>query len=374
MMIKRPFWISRIESAWKKRSVVWLSGVRRVGKTSLVKMFPGAMYVNCDLPSSMRRLSDPEAFFKGINKPGILIFDEVHKLPDPSSVLKIAADEYPGLKVLATGSSTLEATGKFRDSLTGRKTGIYLSPILWTECREVFHNSDLDHRLLHGGLPEPFMMSTPDPEFFLEWRDSFYARDIQELFNLRNREGFYKLMEILLRQSSGQSDYTELAKLSGLSRPSVMTYLEAMRIANFIFPLKPYHGGSVREILKRPKVYAFDTGFIAFSRGWTGIRDEDRGLLWEHLVLDLLRAEIPDPMLFYWQDKSGREIDFVVKRFDGSVDLIECKINPDQFNPETLKLFRQNNPAGRNYCLSPNATLWYSGIKDGLAVQFQDRI
>lgn len=373
-MIERPFWISRIESAWKKRSVVWLSGVRRVGKTSLVKMVPGAMYVNCDLPSSLRRLSDPEAFFKEINKPGILIFDEVHKLPDPSSVLKIAADEYSDIKILATGSSTLEATGKFRDNLAGRKTGIYLSPILWTECRDVFNNSDLDHRLLHGGMPEPFMMNTPDPEFFLEWRDSFYARDIQELFNLRNREGFYKLMEILLRQSSGQSDYTELAKLSGLSRPSVMTYLEAMRIANFIFPLKPYHGGSVREILKRPKVYAFDTGFVAFSRGWTSIRDEDRGLLWEHLVLDLLRAEIPDSMLFYWQDKSGREIDFVVKRFDGSVDLIECKINPDQFNPETLKLFRLNNPAGRNYCLSPNTTQWYSGTKDGLTVQFQDGI
>ncbi len=47
----RPFWINNIKQAWEKRSVVWLSGVRKVGKTTLVKMFPEAVYINCDLPS-----------------------------------------------------------------------------------------------------------------------------------------------------------------------------------------------------------------------------------------------------------------------------------------------------------------------------------
>ena len=51
----------------------------------------------------------------------MLILDEVHHLDDPSRLLKIAADAYPNLKVLATGSSTLAATRKFRDSPTGRK-------------------------------------------------------------------------------------------------------------------------------------------------------------------------------------------------------------------------------------------------------------
>jgi len=373
-MIERPFWIRRIENAWEKRSLVWLSGVRRVGKTSLAKMFPEAIYFNCDLPSSLRRLSDPEFFLAGISPGTTLILDEVHKLPDPSNILKIATDEFPQIKILATGSSTLEATEKFRDSLTGRKTGIYMSPILWTECMEVFGNPDLDHRLLNGGLPEPFLANKPDPEFFLEWRDSFYARDIQELFKLRNREGFFKLMELLLRQSSGQADYHELAKLSGLSRPSVITYLEAMRIANFIFLLKPFHGGAAREILKRPKIYTFDTGFVAFSKGWNSIRDEDRGWLWEHLVLDMLRASVQDSMVFYWQDKSDREIDFVVRQAGGSIDLIECKINPDRFDPATLKLFRKRYPEGRNYCLSPYVTQPYKGSRDGLAIQFQNQI
>lgn len=50
-----------------------------------------------------------------------VVLDEIHRLPNPAEFLKIAADHYPHVKVLATGSSTLSATTKFRDTLTGRK-------------------------------------------------------------------------------------------------------------------------------------------------------------------------------------------------------------------------------------------------------------
>lgn len=60
-MIERSFWISKIRDAWKARPIVWLSGVRRVGKTTLAKMFEQIIYLNCDLPSTWRRLQDPES-------------------------------------------------------------------------------------------------------------------------------------------------------------------------------------------------------------------------------------------------------------------------------------------------------------------------
>ena len=153
-MIRRECWLKQIEDAWRKRSVVWLSGVRRVGKTTLVKMWPDAVYLNCDLPSVVRRLEDPELYLESQTAGTILVFDEIHHLDDPSRLLKIAADEYPDLKILATGSSTLAATRKFRDSLTGRKLSIRLCPVLWEECAESFGIPDFDRRLLHGGFPE----------------------------------------------------------------------------------------------------------------------------------------------------------------------------------------------------------------------------
>ncbi|RPJ76090.1 MAG: DUF4143 domain-containing protein, partial [Acidobacteria bacterium] len=91
-------------------------------------------------------------------------------------------------------------------------------------------------------------------------------------------------------------------------------YLEAMAVAQALMPVPPFHGGSRREIVKRPKVYGFDTGFVAFVRGWTAIRDEDRGPLWEHLVLDVLRARPAGGAVAYWRDKTGREVDFVLPR------------------------------------------------------------
>ena len=352
-MIERPLWLERVRQAWTKRSVVWLSGVLRVGKTTITRMLPEAVYLNCDLPSAVRALEDPELFFGAQAADALLVFDEVHRLDDPSRLLKIAADEYPHLKVLATGSSTLAATRKFSDSLAGRKWAIHLCPVLWEECAEPFGVPDLDRRLLHGGLPELWLAARKDPAFLNEWIDSFYARDILELFGIRNRQGFLALFRLLLRQSGGQLDYSQLANLSEMSRVTVKAHIEAMQIAHVVHLLRPFHGGGKREIVSRPKCYAFDTGFVTFEKGWDTIRADDRGLLWEHLVLDSLRFQFADEDIFYWQDKSRREIDFVIRRGRDRVDVVECKINPDRLDAAQVEAFRALYPVGDNYIVSP---------------------
>ena len=343
----------RLHKAWETRPIIWLSGVRRVGKTTLSRMIPDGRHLNCDLPSVQRLLEDPELFLDGLEPDSVLVLDEVHRLPDPSRVLKIAADEYPGIRVLATGSSTLAATGKFRDALTGRKQEVHLCPVPWEECLDSFGVGDLDRRLLQGGLPEALLAAKADPEFYSEWIDSLYARDILELFNIRSRGGFLGLLRLLLRRSGGQVDYTSLASLTELARPTVRAHIDAMVAAHVVRLLKPFHGGSKQEIVSRPKCYAFDTGFVAFGRGWEQIRDDDRGILWEHLVLDSLSMRFHQDDVLYWQDKSRREVDFVIRRAQGAVDTVECKINPDRLNPGPVEVFRQIYPKGMNYVVTP---------------------
>jgi uncharacterized protein len=246
-----------------------------------------------------------------------------------------------------------------------------------------FQISDLDHRLLHGGLPEPLLEKEKDPSFFSEWIDSFYARDIQELFGIRNRVGFIKLLHLLLRQSGGFIDYSNLAKLCDLSRPTVKAHIEAMGIAHAVFQLSPFHGGSRREITQRPKCYGFDTGFVTFIKGWDTIREDDRGILWEHLVLDTLRTRINPLNLFYWRDKSQREIDFIVKRQRRQVDALECKINPDHFDPKSFSAFRSLYPDGNNYIISSqikspykrrhiDLTIQYCSLRHFVTMEFSD--
>lgn len=218
---------------------------------------------------------------------------------------------------------------------------------------------------MNGGLPELLLSEDKKGELYSEWIDSYYARDIQELFNVRNRTGFLKLMNILFLQSGGLLEIVSLARESGLSRPTVMAHLEALGIVHAIYMERPFSGGGRKEIVRQPKVYAFDTGFVCHIRGWNEGRETDRGFLWEHLVLDMLRVNAGN--VFYWSDKYGDEVDFVVKGLHGEVHAFECKINPDKYSWTAISKFRNYYPKGRNFCLSPhireNYTLSHSGIE-----------
>ena len=149
-MVTRRFWVKSVEAAWQNRPVVWLSGVRRVGKTFLCRSLPRVEYFDCELPRVRRLMEEPEGFLKSLAGKRIVL-DEVHRLDNPSQLLKISADHYPDVRVIATGSSTLGATSKFRDSLAGRKRDIWLTPMIGSDLTD-FENEDLEHRFLHGGL------------------------------------------------------------------------------------------------------------------------------------------------------------------------------------------------------------------------------
>ena len=369
-MFNRQFWISRIESAWKIRPLIWLSGVRRVGKTTLAHQISNAHYINCDLPSEIRGMTDPESFLDKFPKGSRVVLDEIHRLDDPSRLLKIAADVYPHLRIMATGSSTLAATKKFKDSLTGRKISIHLPPVLWPECVQDAEITNISRRFLNGGLPQQLLASHRDPSLFSEWLDSFYARDVQELFNVRNRTGFIKLLQLLLRQSGGALNIGTMAAECEISRPTAISYLEALVLSHAIILVRPFHGGSKREIIQQPRCYGFDTGFVCHEKGWDSLRRDDHGILWEHLVLDTLQTCFGDDRVFYWRDKEDHEIDFIILEKRDAITAVECKINPDKFRPENLARFRTKYPFGNNWVISPLVKTVFKKRFDNLTVEF----
>jgi len=139
---------------------------------------------------------DPQGFLDQCSGKRIIL-DEIHRLAQPTEILKIAADHYPMLRILATGSSTLGASHKFQDTLAGRKRQIHLFPVLFRELSS-FGVGNLEQRLLHGGLPENMQSSGFPEKDFAEWMDAFWARDIQEMFRLEKRAAFFRLFELLL--------------------------------------------------------------------------------------------------------------------------------------------------------------------------------
>ena len=359
-MIERPFWQQRIEDAWREAPIAWLCGVRRAGKTTLARVLGDerVLYLNCDLPEVEDRVRDPLLFFRSCGKP-VVVFDEIHQLRDPARVLKVGADEFPKLKILATGSSTLAASKKFRDTLAGRKRLVHLVPVLLEEL-PAFDGATLTRRLLHGGLPPALLAEAKKPSFYREWTDSFFARDIQRLFGFRDVNRFNAFFEYCLRQSGGQFEPTKAASAVSITRPTVESHLRALEITHAITLVRPFHGGGQNEIVRQPKVYAFDTGFVSWARGWEPLRPDDCGALWEHIVLEHLQAHFPDQPVRYWRDKQGHEVDFVMARGRDEVDVIECKWNSAAFDSAALAIFRSHYPKGRNYLVSPSGTPGYT--------------
>lgn len=357
-MIAREFWLNLLEQAWREAPIAWLAGVRRSGKTVLARSLPDekAVYLNCDLPAVDDALRDPALYFRGCAKP-VVIFDEVHQLRDPARVLKIAADEFPALKVLATGSSTLAASRKFRDTLAGRKRVVHLTPVMWDELAAF--GVALPQRLLHGGLPQALLAPVKAPSFYREWLDSFFARDVQRLFGFRDFTRFNAVFEYVLRLSGGLFSAAKAATSLGIARPTVESHLRALEVTHAAVVVRPFHAGRPTEIVKQPKVYAFDTGFVSFARGWDALRPDDLGLLWEHVVLEHLQAHFPGEPIRHWRDRTGRELDFVLARGRDSVDVVECKWDPATMDARALNAFRALYPAGRNYLVSPSATPGY---------------
>jgi predicted AAA+ superfamily ATPase len=368
-MVERHYWHGLLKTAWEKRSILWLSGVRRVGKTCLCQSLPGIEYFDCELPSARRMMQDPEAFLDGLRGKRIVL-DEIHRLSNPSELLKIAADHYRDIHVIATGSSTLGASRKFRDTLTGRKRDIWLTPMTLSDLADA-KATGLEHRLLRGGLPPFFLEPEVDERDFQEWMDAYWAKDIQEMFRLERRDSFQKLTELILAQSGGIFEATHFAGPCEVSRPTITNYLRVLEATYVAHIIRPYSARKSSEIVSAPKVYGFDTGFICNYRGWQQLRREDLGSLWEHFVLNEIMARMQTRNVFYWRDKRGHEIDFVLAVRGGNPIAIECKWSADNFDAVNLKAFRRQHPQGENVVLATDVKAHFQRNYESLKVRFE---
>jgi predicted AAA+ superfamily ATPase len=291
-------------------------------------------------------LDDPEGFLAGVSGKRIIL-DEIHRLRAPAELLKIAADHHPKLQVLATGSSTLGASRKFRDTLTGRKIELWLTPMILADLAD-FHRPALPHRLLHGGLPPFFLAQTLPEREFQEWMDAYWAKDIQELFRLERRYSFQKFAELIMARSGGIFEANKFTTECEVSRQTITNYLRALEATFVAHIIRPFSSHRPTEIVAAPKVYAFDTGFVCYHRGWHELRPEDLGLLWEHFVLNELHGQFQTRDIRYWRDKQGHEVDFVLVDRSGPPTAIECKWSASHFDPTNLRAFRRLYPQGRN--------------------------
>lgn len=314
-------------------------------------------------------MEDPEAFLAG-QRGKRVVLDEIHRLVNPSELLKIAADHYRDVHIVATGSSTLGASRGFRDTLTGRKRDVWLTPMCLADLDDA-GSTNLEQRLLRGGLPAFFLEKEVEEREFQEWLDSYWAKDIQEMFRLERRDSFQKLTEMVMAQSGGIFEATRFAAACEVSRPTVANYLRVLEATFVAHVIRPFSARRQSEIVSAPKVYGFDTGFVCAYRGWRELRREDLGDLWEHFVLNEIMTQTQSRDVHYWRDKRGHEIDFVLSGRGGKPTAIECKWSATGFDATNLAAFRRLHRLGENIVLAADVKTAFQRNYGTLKVRFE---
>lgn len=314
-------------------------------------------------------MEDPEGFLQK-HRGHRIVLDEIHRLANPSELLKIAADHFPDTRVLATGSSTLEATAKFSDTLAGRRETVWLTPMIGADLT-AFDETDLQHRFLHGGLPQLFLASELPERDFQDWIDAYWAKDIQELFRLERHWSFQRFVELLFTQSGGMFEATRFAAPCEVSRQTITNYLAVLEATFVAHVVRPYSTHRSTEITSAPKVYGFDTGFVCHYRGWDVLRNDDLGLLWEHFVLNEVQGRLQHRTLRYWRNKHGAEVDFVLpRRGKGSPIAVECKWTAGSFDAAAMSAFRRLYPDGPNFVVASDIDTPHTRRHRDLTVEF----
>jgi predicted AAA+ superfamily ATPase len=224
--------------------------------------------------------------------------------------------------------------------------------------------ASLSTRLLRGGLPPTLLSEDLDLDFYGEWIDSFYARDIQELYSIEKRQAFLKALEYLLVANGTQFEMTKLAQASGVSRPTIVKYLDALENTNAITLVRPFSGNAEQEIVSMPKVYGFDTGFCCYVQGVRQLGPRDSGPLLENLTLETFQAYGFGKTIKYWRTKSRQELDFVLPLSKGNVLAVECKWKEKNFSEDSLLSFRKYCPDGENWIVTSGSITREMKVKE----------
>ena len=309
-------------------------GPRQSGKTTLVRsLFSDKPYVSLEDPDTRQyALEDPRGFLA--NYPEGAILDEVQRTPDLFSYLQGVLDERNRMgEFILTGSNNFLLQQNITQSLAGRVAYLQLLPFALQELynRDAPELNNQDTVLLTGCYPPIHDHGIPPMDWFPNYLRTYIERDVRQIKNVTDLIVFERFVRLLAGRSGQELNITPLAIEVGVDIKTIQSWIGILESSFIIFLLRPHFKNFNKTITKRPKIYFYDTGLVCSLLGITQEKQLEthplRGNIFETLVVSELIKKRTNTgreiNLFYWRDKTGREVDVVVDQVD---DLIPVEI------------------------------------------------
>lgn len=349
MFVRRDILLQQIEQSIKLVPIIVLIGARQVGKTTLLKnlkLQKPSLYLlgqEPDAAAIFAKASTAENYLKINLHPeldGFLLLDEFQFINNISTIVKLLSDLHPKLKIICSGSSSLDIIQQVEESLAGRVHIIDVFSLSFSEYLR-FQDEDLfnlynkydsntidevvdpkikfffDEYLIFGGMPR--IALTTGEQSKIQLLDDIYKtyllRDVRSYVKNEDSVGFNKLLTMLASQIGNMININELSNSTGLSYRKCEDYIFLLEQMFIIKLVQPFFTNKRKVISKMRKVYFTDIGlrnviFANFNR--IDIR-QDTGSIFENFVFLELMRKIPSyAKIYYYRTKDGSEVDFII--------------------------------------------------------------
>ncbi|MEA3295763.1 MAG: ATP-binding protein [Patescibacteria group bacterium] len=343
MMIKREIKNRIIDKLKNSNKIVALFGARQVGKTTLSKEIVKelnfkTLYINADQEKYNDILSsrDAQKIKSLISGYELVFIDEAQRIPDIGVNLKIIHDEFPNIKIIATGSSSFELANKIVEPLTGRIWEFNLYPISILELKQHYSDFEINEKiediLVFGLYPEVFTISNlrEKEELISMISKSYLYKDVLELETIKHADKIKKLLQLLSFQIGSEVSIFELANNLEINKGTVDRYIDLLEKSFVIFRLGGFNRNLRKEVSKMDKIYFYDLGIRnAVIDNFKGInKRNDIGQLWENFLMierkKYLSYKKINASSYYWRTTTGAELDYIEER-RGDVQGFEFK-------------------------------------------------
>ena len=340
------------ESLLKTQKIVVITGIRRCGKSTLLKEISGKFknhaYANFEDERFLEFTAKDfntllEIFLELDPKTDTLFFDEIQNIPGWEKFVRRLFTE--GYKIFVTGSSSNLLSSEIATSITGRNLKHELFPFSFKEyllyrkfkVRDTYTTKEkaalsghFEDYVKYGGFPE--IVKSRNEKELMEIYQDILIKDLLVRLQIRDSKDFRDLSMYLLSNISRKMSYNSLKNLLGFSNTSkVKNYVEFLEEAYLFFTLNKYSPSLKKQLLSPRKVYSIDTGLV---NAVSFMFSENAGSLLENIVFLELKRCFKE--IYYHEDK--KECDFLIKEKERIVQAIQVTVSIADPNTEKREI------------------------------------
>ncbi len=401
MLIKRDEYLKKIEKSIQQVPVTVLIGARQVGKTSILKTYKSdtvMVYLDGQHPDTQNIFADINTITEYLklnlnpNLTGLLIIDEFQMINKISSSLKILVDNYSNLKILCSGSSSLDITQKVEESLAGRvriinayslsfaENILFRNKQLYAQFKKYHSDTNtvviendikqiLAEQLLYGSMPRVCLVNSKDAKIQVldDIFKTYLLRDVKSYVRNTDSVGFNKLLSLLALQTGNLVNINELSRTTGLTYNKCEEYIYLLEQMYIIKMVAPYESNVRKTIRKMKKVYFLDIGIrnIIIRNFNPPDMRTDTGALFENFVfLEILKLIKSYANVKFFRTRDSAEVDFIIDDMTKKIT-VEAKYKnlEKPIFIKALENFNAREGISKSYVINLNLNKEAKGIR-----------